>query len=483
MNVINLTGNIPVFKKKNQPSTPTYDNKYVIWDNDEKTLFKLDLETNVWESYRDDSVSDQKKIYTLFCFKKGVPSAHCSELVSTINEDWKISFTSLSGIECTSEDNLTIFTLIFSRSSNYECFIRMSGYNRSSTIRSQLNFDFKPFFIHHYNDKIWLFEYEKLKNSKVMSVNGQQHWQNITSLPAISGTVKLFRTQWPRSVLLVVNTCGVYSVGYIDLKYFTYIPVLEHNTSAENLRILFFGISKLYFIEDLNEEGNQLSKLWVLELPDFSRCFVPVKTVQTTRNMNFVKDFKHLSCMDEFKDFEIVGINKSSVLPEVPQKKESISEDQYDKSNAIKVHKAVLIARWPYFRTLIASGMKESQKNQLLIPEPTSWLKALVEYFYSDSIPEGDTDLCGGLLILARLYDLQQLKEVCLDYLFSMSTFQKAIKVWEFANIQGEVSLAYEASRICYEKWQDARPDDLENLDHSLLASLCLNNPYAKKQK
>lgn len=499
MKAINLTGNIPVFK--NQPSTLTNNNKYVIWDNDEKTLFKLDLETNIWESLAESTDSSRtEQIKRLFSLPKGKVGAIGSEngywLVEQITGQsyWNETSKLASRITCFSEDCEEVFTL--RRNSSYMSpRIDLESYKSWESLYDtfatragscQFEVDCNMSFVHHYNNHIWGFEYNKLKRSEVIALNRYSkrvEYVSISCLPEINEEVLLFEIEWPRAVLLVVKgSSSVYSIGYIDLKYSTYIPILKHETSAKELSFLFCWNSKLYFIEHSYEESNKLSKLWTLGLLDYSRCF-GLRTLESTRKMNFVEDFKRLSCMDEFKDFEIVGTIETPNFSKRTRENESIPDDQYDKSNSIKVHKAVLIARWPYFRTLISSGMKESQKNQLLIPEPTPWLKALVEYFYSNSIPEDDTNLCGGLLILARLYDLQQLKEVCLDYLFSMSTFQKAIKVWEFANIQGEVSLAYEASRICYEKWQDARPDDLENLDHSLLASLCLNNPYAKKQK
>lgn len=78
----------------------------------------------------------------------------------------------------------------------------------------------------------------------------------------------------------------------------------------------------------------------------------------------------------------------------------------------IHVHRNILCARWPHFRTLLASQMRESTTQLLELPDDYFVVKALLWYFYTDSLEAGvtsDLDRLMELMHLAHLYNLDRL--------------------------------------------------------------------------
>jgi hypothetical protein len=118
-------------------------------------------------------------------------------------------------------------------------------------------------------------------------------------------------------------------------------------------------------------------------------------------------------------------------------------------SLAIKCHRAILWARWPHFRTMLSSGMRESHLDHLNIPEPPQIVAAFVHYLYTDQLAANTScDILCGLLVLASIYFLPRLVKLCCQHLvdrcLSAKTciiiFQSAVE----ANEVGLKSLALE---------------------------------------
>ncbi|KAK6198896.1 uncharacterized protein RJT21DRAFT_52283 [Scheffersomyces amazonensis] len=139
-------------------------------------------------------------------------------------------------------------------------------------------------------------------------------------------------------------------------------------------------------------------------------------------------DLKKLLTDEEFTDFEILAFKDETDKCEYSEYSDSFDIENLSKSNkliSIKVHKAILIARWPHFHRLISIGMNETIHNKMLIPEPQNWVKGLIFFLYSGSIefedyifPEFTILDYLGLLILSNLYNLPDLKEVVLFQLY-----------------------------------------------------------------
>lgn len=514
-----LTGSAPLFD--NQPSVLRADNTFVIWDNEESKLFELDFKSHDWSCYVEASGAiNREKIEKLYCFYGNqiwAVSSHCNYQLEKL-DNREIKWNKSSGERvfpdavCISEDK-KVLTSLHAQKTNAEWRVDVSSFALKSNLDGTLaahtedavfwldeQIYHSGSFLHIYDGRVWVLNSEdlcKYGDMAFMQYKGQKREYRIkdapyskimyeemffqvdvAGLPEIHQDTRFMKTQWPFAVLLVTkDSSNMSTIGFVDLKERRFFPVLKHKLLPSNIGFMFLANSKLYFIRYLDDTQG-LSELGILDLSEYSRCFEPIKPPKDPGNMTFIEGFKALLEIEDFKDFSIIGIDISG--EDFTLKDESILKDQYDEANPIKVHKAILMARWPYFRTLISSGMQESQQNQLFIPEPIPWIKALIEYFYTNSIPDANVSLCAGLLILAKLYNLEGLKERCLVELYSSDlTFQEALKIWEFAKLRDEPCLAYSASKICYKKWKNAEPQGLQKLDHDLLIELCLNNPYA----
>ncbi|KAG0330159.1 hypothetical protein BG000_011819 [Podila horticola] len=108
----------------------------------------------------------------------------------------------------------------------------------------------------------------------------------------------------------------------------------------------------------------------------------------------------HMSLMlnnEEFSDFCI--ISKSS-------------------AQKIHVHRMVLSSRWPHFRNMHASGMIESTRGSIVLPEPYPVVYAFLKFLYTDSVDTRlDYSIVCEVMIMANMYLLERLKKLCASIL------------------------------------------------------------------
>jgi len=78
------------------------------------------------------------------------------------------------------------------------------------------------------------------------------------------------------------------------------------------------------------------------------------------------------------------------------------------------VHKAILMARFPYFANMMESGMKESNLNEIEIKEDdVASFSEIIRYVYCDQLPKDLKNNAIKLLPLADKYQLLELKQAC----------------------------------------------------------------------
>lgn len=184
------------------------------------------------------------------------------------------------------------------------------------------------------------------------------------------------------------------------------------------------------------------------------------------------ESFKLLLASQEFTDFDIY------CYKDISDKEEFVDLDPMDLDKeyltTIKVHKIVLVARWPYFKRLIESGMNESESNRLFIAEPAIWVKGLIYYLYSDSIdfeppivPLFSLIDYSGLLILTNVYELVGLRALVLSKLYenldhtvtkeiafdSEQLVEAFLKIWCNIYISNEPLLNERLTRFLRQNW------------------------------
>lgn len=80
----------------------------------------------------------------------------------------------------------------------------------------------------------------------------------------------------------------------------------------------------------------------------------------------------------------------------------------------IEAHKAILLARAPYFANMFQSGMKESSSKKVHITDVKSGIfKAVLHYLYTGEAPKNMPEIALELLVAAEKYDLDELAVLC----------------------------------------------------------------------
>lgn len=125
-------------------------------------------------------------------------------------------------------------------------------------------------------------------------------------------------------------------------------------------------------------------------------------------------------------------------------------------SHAVKVHAAILVARWPYFKSLLDSGMSEAQSRTLHINEPIRWITPLLRWLYTDSLGTEvyqNYEIMTGVLTLARIYCLPALESICLNHLQRplFASPDEALLVWERIYDCGNESTSQAVAMWCYQ--------------------------------
>ncbi|KAH8150841.1 uncharacterized protein LAJ45_05022 [Morchella importuna] len=123
----------------------------------------------------------------------------------------------------------------------------------------------------------------------------------------------------------------------------------------------------------------------------------------------------------------------------------------------IKVHKLILLARWPHFATLYNARMREFHRGSLYLPEAYSVVRAFMYYLYSDSIATSpycaNLSVVAGLLVMANIYNMKRLRTLALGRLFNELDIESAAVVWERAGTAGEEALRKKAARFALTFW------------------------------
>lgn len=143
----------------------------------------------------------------------------------------------------------------------------------------------------------------------------------------------------------------------------------------------------------------------------------------------------------------------------------------------LRAHTPVLYSRWKYFASLYDSGMQESSTRTLHIEEPFPWIKALVHYLYTDSIEELDLETVAGVMILAHIYDLPELGDICTSQICNSAAYTSHQKVlfWYRGYVAENTLVQQKFARLCFESRDKITKEqafqDLERV--GLLSTLC----------
>ncbi|CAG2112694.1 unnamed protein product [Medioppia subpectinata] len=118
------------------------------------------------------------------------------------------------------------------------------------------------------------------------------------------------------------------------------------------------------------------------------------------------------------------------------------------------VHKAVLAARSPVFRAMIANDMKEKKESKVILYDTDKEVfEQLLHFIYTGSAPKIE-EMAHKLSILADFYDIEDLRYVCAQTLFSQlskDNVMEALRFGQTAMIANDMKEKKESKVILYD--------------------------------
>ncbi|KAK9464841.1 hypothetical protein V1512DRAFT_267307 [Lipomyces arxii] len=201
---------------------------------------------------------------------------------------------------------------------------------------------------------------------------------------------------------------------------------------------------------DHEQEADVLCRILPINLKYYGATPSQTDQSESIQPETLGADFAKLFHDREKSDFVVTAI--SDELESQPPDTSSSTADGV--SEPIYVHTLILAARWPHFRRLSNSRMREYTRKRMHIPEPYSTVRALLYFLYSDTIaPDVPVDVIARLLVLSNMYALQRLRDLCLSRIQDMFDVTNAARIWECAKLAQEDVLRTSAARFCLNHW------------------------------
>lgn len=159
---------------------------------------------------------------------------------------------------------------------------------------------------------------------------------------------------------------------------------------------------------------------------------------------------------DEWDMAGVWGSNVNANSPMPAEDNDGLPPEQV-MGPPIKVHKLILLSRWPHFGTMYNAQMREFHRGSLYLPDTYTVVRAFMYYLYTDSIATSsycpNLSTVAGLLVMANLYDMKRLRTLALSRLFVELDVESAAVVWEKAGVAGEEGLRKKAARFALTFW------------------------------
>ncbi|KAI9313153.1 hypothetical protein BX666DRAFT_1980181 [Dichotomocladium elegans] len=176
-----------------------------------------------------------------------------------------------------------------------------------------------------------------------------------------------------------------------------------------------------------------------------------------------------------------LGTDLVSLLMQQSQSADfSIRSSINPESGQLRVHRLVLLARWPHFAQLLTSGMSESLSDTLTLPEPFSVLEAFVRFMYTDTLDEAAPPvLIADLLVMANLYLLPRLLALCVRRLHNDMDVESVSKIFHCAGMAGQRGLQQTAIHFIFEHFgQVVHTTEFRELPREVLYHLWDETPH-----
>jgi len=105
-------------------------------------------------------------------------------------------------------------------------------------------------------------------------------------------------------------------------------------------------------------------------------------------------------------------------------------------SEEISAHKILLSARVPYFKSLFASGMEESETKRIRVEEfSAKAFKQFLKLIYSGQLPDDMEEDPGVYLPLAEKYGMEDFKKACVKSMMNSLTSENVVSTFIAADL------------------------------------------------
>ena len=120
----------------------------------------------------------------------------------------------------------------------------------------------------------------------------------------------------------------------------------------------------------------------------------------------------------------------------------------------IPCHRFILASMCPYFYTMFTSGMRETSDKEIVLQGMDSRVvERVVEYLYTGSV-QITADLAQGLLQAADMYNLQDLRNGCINFYSDNITCDTCLAIWKLGTDLGDKYLSQAAFQVAADHFE-----------------------------
>lgn len=144
----------------------------------------------------------------------------------------------------------------------------------------------------------------------------------------------------------------------------------------------------------------------------------------------------------------------------------------------VHAHKSILACRCEHFNAMFRSGMRESVEREVKIPNVTKAVfLLLMEYIYTDSVMI-DVEYAVDLYILADLYGLERLRNICVTVVKrSLHTENSATVLQQAADEGCHVLKDIAMDFVIHNFERISKTEAIRGVSHEVLLEVLLNRP------
>ncbi|XP_005098953.1 actin-binding protein IPP [Aplysia californica] len=125
-----------------------------------------------------------------------------------------------------------------------------------------------------------------------------------------------------------------------------------------------------------------------------------------------------------------------------------------------QAHKTVLAAASPFFKAMFSSGMEEQSRDEIELHEmSTDVFHEIISFIYTGSV-KVDTDTCQDLLAVADMLGIEDVIDICCQFLIDNMSPHNCVGIFAFADAHNLISLKHQAELYLEKNFVQASQED-----------------------